>query len=688
MKYTVGVDTGGTFTDLICVGADGESTIIKTSSTPDDPSRAVMQGLRRAAEKHGREFGDFLGDVTRICHGTTVSTNTVLTWTGAKVGLLTTKGFRDTLGIRFGIRETPYDYTIPAPAPLAPRYLRMPVTERVKWNGEEVTPLAEDEVRAACRHLKKEGVEAVVVGFLWSFINPSHERRAVQICHEELPGTYVVGSCDIQPEIREYWRISTAVISAYVGPNLANYLGNMVQTLHQDGFRGELLITQSNAGVMFPEIAMEQAVRTVLSGPACAPAAAAYVASPLHLRDLITVDMGGTSFDVCLIKDQKPTTALETAVGGVYHMRLPIVDVHTIGAGGGSIAWLDAMNVLHVGPRSAGADPGPACYGRGGIEPTSTDADLVLGYLNPDYFLGGAMTIDRVLAEKALQEKVAGPLGLDVYGAAKAVRKIIDHSMSDAISEVSVQRGEDPRRYVLVAAGGAGPVHVAALARVLGIEKIMVPRDSSIFCAIGSIIADLRHDLVKSVVVKTGSADPAVLNAAFAELQGIGDGYLGREGIAAADRYYRRSIDMRYKGQFHEVELSVASGDLTAETINQIVDDFHRRHEELYAYRDTVETEMINVRVAACGKVTPPTRKPVGAGLGLDAAACLKGRRDVYYEENGGFVSTPIYDGDRLSAGSTVDGPAVIEESTTTIVVPPAAHVEVTEYGDYMMTLH
>jgi N-methylhydantoinase A len=688
MKYTVGVDTGGTFTDLICVGEDGESTVIKTSSTPDDPSRAVLEGLRRAAEKHGRDFGEFLGDVTRICHGTTVSTNTVLTWTGAKVGLLTTKGFRDTLGIRFGIRETPYDYTIPAPAPLAPRYLRMPITERVKWNGEEVTPLAEDEVRAACTYLKGQGVEAVVVGFLWSFINPSHERRAAQICREELPGTYVVGSCDIQPEIREYWRISTAVISAYVGPNLANYLGNMVQTLHQDGFRGELLITQSNAGVMFPEIAMEQAVRTVLSGPACAPAAAAYVASPLNLRDLITVDMGGTSFDVCLIKDQKPTTALETAVGGVYHMRLPIVDVHTIGAGGGSIAWLDRMNVLHVGPQSAGADPGPACYGRGGTEPTSTDADLVLGYLNPDYFLGGEMTVDRGLAVKALQENVAGPLGLDVVEAAKAVRKIIDHSMSDAISEVSVQRGEDPRRYVLVAAGGAGPVHVAALARFLGIEKVMVPRDSSIFCAIGSIIADLRHDLVKSVVVKTGSADPAVLNSALAELQAIGDGYLAREGIPADDRYYRRSIDMRYKGQFHEVEMPVTTGALGAETIGQIVEDFHRRHEELYAYHDTVETEMINVRVAACGRVTPPTRKAVGGGLDLDAAACLKGQRDVYYEENGGFVSTPIYDGDRLSAGSTIDGPAVIEESTTTIVVPPAAHLEVTEYGDYMMTLH
>lgn len=688
MKYTIGVDTGGTFTDLICVGEGGESVVIKTSSTPADPSLAVIEGLRRAADKQGRSFSDFLADVTRICHGTTVSTNTVLTWTGAKVGLLTTKGFRDTLGIRFGIRETPYDYTVPAPTPLAPRHLRVPITERLKWNGEELTPLAEEEVRAACRKLSAEEVEAVVVGFVWSFRNPSHERRAVEICREELPDTYIVGSCEIQPEIREYWRISTAVISAYVGPNLANYLGHMVQTLRENGFTGELLITQSNAGVMFPEIAMEQAVRTVLSGPACAPAAAAFVGGPLGLRDLITVDMGGTSFDVCLIKDQKPTMALETAVGGVYHMRLPIVDVHTIGAGGGSVAWLDQMKVIHVGPQSAGADPGPACYGRGGDSPTSTDADLVLGYLNPDFFLGGEMTVDRALAEKALKEKIADPLGIDVVEAARAVRKIVDHSMSDAISEVSVRRGEDPRRYVLVAAGGAGPVHVASLARVLDIKKILVPRDSSIFCAIGSIIADLRHDLVKSVVVKTADADPLALDAAFAELEAVGDGYLEREGIAHGDRYYRRSIDMRYKGQFHEVELPIARGELTAEAIGTIVEDFHRRHEELYAYRDDAETEMINVRVAAYGKVTPPTRTALErSGAGQDSSQYIKEHRNVYFEENEGFVSTAIYDGDRMAAGSVVNGPAVIEESTTTIVVPPEARLEVTDYRDYMLTL-
>ena len=686
MKYVIGIDTGGTFTDLICVDEKGESIIIKAPSTPDDPSVAIINGLQGMAAKIGKDLNGFLGDVTRICHGTTVTTNTVLTWTGAKVGMLCTKGFRDILGIRFGIRETPYDYTIPAPKPLSPRYLRVPVEERIKWNGEVVTPLSEADVKKACEYLKAQGVDAVVVGFVWSFKNPTHERRAVEICKEELPGVYVCGSCDVQPEIREYWRMSTATLNAYVGPNLSKYLKNLVKTLTESGFKGQLLITQSNAGVIFPEIAIEQAVRTILSGPACSPAAAAYLASPLNLKDLITIDMGGTSFDVCLIKDGQPCTALETAVAGVYHLKLPLIDVHTIGAGGGSVAWLDPMKVLHVGPRSAGALPGPACYGKGGTEPTSTDADLLLGYLNPSFFLGGEMTIDVELARKAVKEKIADPLGMDVIDAARAIRKIIDHSMSDAISQVSVERGEDPRKYMLVAAGGAGPVHVASLAKPLGIKQVLISRSSSIFCALGSIIADLRHDLVNSVVSKTSLVNADALNGAFLDMQSEGDKYLDREGITAADRYYRKSIDMRYKGQFHEVELPISEAKLSDEGIDHIVEDFHKKHEELYAYRDVVETEMINLRLAAYGKVVTPARKTMKE-KSADAAGFVKEKRDVYFEEKYGFVPTKIYDGDTMVAGNIVDGPAIIEQRTTTVVVPPDARLEVTEYGDYLMKL-
>jgi len=686
MKYVIGVDTGGTFTDLICVDEAGESIIVKTPSTPADPSVAIIDGLQSMAGRMGKDLKGFLSDVTRICHGTTVSTNTVLTWTGAKVGLLCTKGFRDTLGIRFGIRETPYNYTIPAPKPLAPRHLRVPIEERVKWNGEVVTPLNEADVRKACKHLEEQGVEAVVVGFVWSFMNPSHEQRAVEICREELPDVYVCGSCDVQPEVREYWRISTATLNAYVGPNLSRYLKNLVQTLNESGFEGQLLITQSNAGVIFPEIAIEQAVRTILSGPACAPAAAAYLASPMNLKDLITIDMGGTSLDVCLIKDGQPWMTLETAVAGVYHLKLPLIDVHTIGAGGGSIAWLDKMNVLHVGPQSAGADPGPACYGKGGTEPTSTDADLLLGYLNPDYFLGGEMSVDTELARKAVKEKIADPLGIDVIDAAKAIRKIIDHSMSDATSQVSVERGEDSRKFTLVAAGGAGPVHVASLAKPLGIRQILISRSSSIFCALGSIIADLRHDLVSSVISKTSEIKVGMLNDTFREMKAVGDQYLEREGIAPVGRYYKKTIDMRYKGQFHEVGLPISEADVSEEEVDHIIEGFHKRHEELYAYRDVVETEMINLRLAAYGKVVVPARKTMASGSG-DASRSIKGKRDAYFEEKYGFVPTTIYDGDLMEVGDTVEGPAIIEQSTTTVVVPPDARLEVTTYGDYFMKL-
>ena len=337
-------------------------------------------------------------------------------------------------------------------------------------------------------------------------------------------------------------------------------------------------------------------------------------------------------------------------------------------------------------PQSAGADPGPVCYGKGGVEPTSTDSDLVLGYLNPEYFLGGEMKVDPELSRKAIKEKIADPLGMDVIEAARAVRKIIDHGMSDAISKVSVERGEDPRKYTLVAAGGAGPAHVSNLAKTLDIKQILIPRNSSVFCAMGSIIADLRHDLVRSVIIKTNHADIHSLNETFGDLKATGDSYLDREGIDLRDRYYKESIDMRYKGQFHEVEVPVSVVELDQEGLKQLVEDFHKKHEDLYAYRDETEAEMINLRVAACAKVVAPSRKQKLPGS-QDSSEYIKGNRNVYFEEEGGFVSTVIYDGNRLEVGNTVLGPAIIEQQMTTIVVPPRARVEVTAYEDFLMTL-
>lgn len=686
MKFVVGVDVGGTFTDLVCIDEEGNVAVVKTPSTPADPSIAVIDALTKVAGELRGNLETLLPDVIRICHGTTVSTNTILTWTGAKAGLLTTKGFRDTLEIREGRRENQYDYAIPAPKPLVPRYLRIGIDGRVKWDGEVVTPLNEDEVRKAAEYFKEQAIEALAICFLWSFRNPALEKRAAEICREKLPDVYVCASCDISPEIREYWRTSTTVLNAYVGPALSKYIKHLLNTLREFDYTRELLITQSNAGVISPEIAMEQAVRTVLSGPSCAPAAATFLCRPYNLDNLITIDMGGTSFDVTLIKEGKPWMTSEVAVADVYHIRLPLVDVHTIGAGGGSIAWLDDKRALHVGPQSAGSDPGPACYNKGGEEPTSTDADLVLGYLNPDFFLGGEIKINPELSRKAIKEKIADPLGMDVVEAARSIVKIIDHNMVDGISAVSVRRGEDPRKYIMVAAGGAGPVHAASLAKSLGMGRIAIPSNSSVFCALGSVISDLRHDLVRTVVARTNAVDFNVLNEAYQDMERIANETLDRERIPVEDRYFTRAMDMRYKGQFHEVEVPAPEGTLTSKEMEQVVQEFHQKHEALYAYRDVVETEIINLRLVAFGKVVKPTRKEQ-ASESSDASKHLKGKRDVFIEESEGFVSTPIYDGDTMRCGNIVEGPAIVEQRVTTVVIPPGARLEVTKYGDYIMDL-
>lgn len=684
IKYVIGVDSGGTFTDTICIDETGDIRIVKVSSTPADPGVAVTNALERIATSLGMKLPELLASVTRICHGTTISTNAILSLTGAKVGLLTTKGFRDTLAIREGVRENRYDYAVPMPPALVPRHLRKGIEERVQWDGTEVTPLNEEEVRAAVRYFKEHGVDSIAICHLWSFRNPDHEKRTAEICREEFPEAYLSLSSVVLPEIRDYRRVSTTVINSYVGPALSKYILGLQQGLRNDGYTGELLVSQSNAGIMSPEIAAEQAVKTVLSGPATGPASAVYTSQLHGFENVLAIDMGGTSFDVALIKEGKPLMTDETNVAGVYRIRLPMVDIHTIGAGGGSIAWLGPGKTLHIGPQSAGASPGPACYDAGGEEPTSTDADLVLGYLNPDFFIGGEIKLSTELAKKAIREKIADPLGMDVVEAAISIRKIVNSNMVDGISAVSVQRGEDPRRYIMVAAGGAGPVHATALAKALSMRQVLVPRSSSIFCAVGAVISDLRHDFVRTVAVRTSDIDFEELNKGYQELEKIAHETLDREKIAEDDRYFRRSLDMRYIRQFHEVVVEVPGGLLGLEQIAKVVNRFHKAHETLYAYRDVVETEVLNIRLAAFGKVTKPSYKEQSYE-GKDASKHFKGKRDVFFEETGRFVATSIYDGDAMMYGNLIEGPAVLEQRTTTIVVPPGFTLEITKYGDFLM---
>jgi len=685
-KFIVGIDVGGTFTDIVALDETGYTTITKTPSVPENPGKAVINGLRKIAKMLNIELTEFLSNVQRICHGTTVSTNALLTLTGAKVGVLTTIGFRDIVEIRTGIRENRYDYSVAMPSPLAPRHLRIGVEERIKWNGEEYIPLNKQQVRDAISLFKSQGVEAIAICFLWSFMNPKHELEAAEICKEEFPEAYLSLSSKILPEVREYRRFSTTLINSYVGPKLSSYILYLQNELKNIGYSRELLITQSSAGVMSPEVASEQAMRTVLSGPACAPAAGTYIGNLYNLKNIITVDMGGTSFDVTLIKEGEPWFTDETDVGGVYRIRLPMVDVWTVGSGGGSIAWLGMGKTLHVGPDSAGADPGPACYMKGGTEPTCTDADVVLGYLDPSYYLGGELKIDADISRKVIQEKIADPLGLNVIEAAWAIFRIVNSNMTDAISAVSVRRGEDPKKYAMVVAGGAGAIHAISLAKALGMRKLLVPRISSVFCAMGSIISDLRHDFVRTVMFRPDELDYNKINNIYKEMEDEANAILHREKIAKRDRYFRRSVDMRYIGQSHEVEVEVPNGTITPEKLDKVIELFHERHEALYAFRDTVATELINLRLASFGRVVKPTVKDYSYG-GEDASNHIKRKRPVFFEEAGGFINTAIYNGDEMEYGNVVNGPAVIEQKTTTIVVHPGCTAEVGKYGDFIIDL-
>ena len=529
MSYRVGIDVGGTFTDFLVLGDDAR-LVHKTSSTPDDPSRGVVTGLSEIAGALGIDLKALVAGTDVIVHGTTVTTNAVLTHRGARTGLLVTEGFRDVLALRDGTREAPYDNRMTPPEPLVPRYLRLPVAGRVDAAGEEMRPLADDDVRAAARTFADEGVRAVAICFMHSPANPAHERRARDLIGELLPDAYVTASSDLLPQVRYYDRTSTTVLNAYVGPIIADYLTALTQRLDELAFTGTLLIMQSNGGVATPAEVAQRAALSLLSGPASGPTAGLWHTEPHGVRDCITIDMGGTSFDASLVADGEPPLMVDGIVDR-WRLALPTIDIHTIGAGGGSIAHVDDGGLLHVGPDSAGAMPGPACYGRGGTRPTVTDADLVLGYLDETSFAHGAMALDRAAAVAALAQ-IAEPLGLSVEEAAAGVYDLVNVTMATGVRDVSVRRGFDPRDFPLLVAGGAGPLHAAAIAAELEIPSLIVPRESSIFCAAGMLMSDFKHDYVRAHAAPLAAADLDEIGALFDEMTAAGRATLTREGVA------------------------------------------------------------------------------------------------------------------------------------------------------------
>ncbi|MBS1861684.1 MAG: hydantoinase/oxoprolinase family protein [Actinobacteria bacterium] len=684
MSYRIGIDVGGTFTDFLVVDDDGATSTYKTLSTPEDPSVGVLDGLGQMAADREIGLEQFVAQVDRVVHGTTVATNAVLTNDGAKVGLLTTEGFRDFLHMRRGAKERPFDNKMPYPKPLVERYLVRGVRERTDYRGEVTTELDAAGLSEELDYLREQGVEALAICFMHSYANAANEEAAAAVTRAALPDAYLSVSSELLPQIRLYDRISTTALNSYVGPIIRNYLDKLIERLRGIGFGGVLLIMKSNGGVTTPEHAQAVAVNTVLSGPASAPVAGAQYAGVHGYQDSLTVDMGGTSFDVAMIKDGEPALVNEGKIGP-WNLAIPVVDIVTIGAGGGSIASVD-NGILSVGPASAGADPGPACYGFGGDRPTVTDADLVLGYLDPDYFLGGTMQLDKERSEAVISEQIAAPLGISVHEAAAGIYDLINVNMAVGVREVTVRRGYDPRDFPLLCAGGAGPIHAGMIALELEVPVAIVPSESSIFCAAGMLMSDLKHDFVRTYKVELDGADLDRLRAAFAEMVEEGRRTLEEEHVDVDRIRRQQTADLRYLGQNNELSIPLPEEVLASGDLGALVAAFHRRHDELFGYSTPeIGLELVNLRVACVGATEKPgmVEQPYD---GEDPGAAFKRERSVYMR-NRGWLEVPVYDGHLLRHGNLISGAAIVEQRNTTILVLPEFDLVCDRNGSFVTYL-
>ncbi len=681
----IGIDVGGTFTDIVVIDdLTGRIHYTKVLTTHGDLARGVIDGIDKILGMVGNSFEQ----VDYLVHGTTIGTNALIERKGARTGLLTSEGMRDILEI--GRIERPaaglYDIFVDTPLPLVPRYLRLDVRERVGADGEVVVPLDEDSARQAVRVLRDQAVEAIAVCFLFSFRNPAHEERVREICEEVFPEATVSISSEIAPEFREFERTSTTVINAYLTPVVERYLDNLEGQLLERYGDVDLRIMQASGGSMTTEMAKQRAVNVVNSGPAGGALAAAYIGRLTGDEQVISVDMGGTSFDVGVIDRGEPRVAPESQFEG-FPVKIPILDVEAIGAGGGSLAWVDEGGALNVGPESAGSAPGPACYGLGGERPTVTDANLVLGRLNPDYFLGGEMKLYPERAERAITEHVAEPLGISLEEAASGIIRVVNANMERAISVNSTEKGFDVREFALLPFGGAGPLHAVELAQDLEMKKVVVPPYAGTLSAVGLLVANTRYDYAATVTKNEDTVTPEELLAAFKELEERGKAQLKAQKVSEDQTEVLWSADLRYEGQSYEISTPVVRRDtFTRANIEEIVKQFHDLHYRIYAYGSVDEkVEFINLRVAAIGKVPEISLAHGGARDG-DAEVARKGTRSVHFPA-GGFIDTAIYDRALLKPGHTVKGPALIEEVASTTVITPGLKGTVDAYGSIIIPL-
>ncbi|MGH2380437.1 MAG: hydantoinase/oxoprolinase family protein [Candidatus Limnocylindria bacterium] len=685
--YKVCIDVGGTFTDCIVLDPAGSLRQFKAPTTPDDPSIGLIDALTKAAAGNGQEVDAFLGEVELIIQGTTLATNTLINRNGAKTGFITTAGFRDVIEIRRGfknVRTSMYNVFVPPYVPLVERYLRLEAEERVTFSGEVHAPLNEDDVTTAAERLRQQGVEAVAIGFLHSYANPEHERRASELAREALPDVYVTTSHEILPVWREYERFSTTVVSAYCGPVVERYLRTLEGRLNDAGFRGKLLLMCSDGLVETIEYCIPRVVYLIGSGPAAAPAGARYLASEISEENILSVDMGGTSFDICMVRGGEIPTTTE---GWVQDERVAIkmVDVQSGGAGGGSIAWIDQLGLLRVGPTSAGAHPGPACYGRGGARPTVTDADLALGYVPADFFLGGEIPLNADDARTAIGT-VAEPLGMSVPQAAEAIFKTVNSYMADQITEVATTRGYDVRDFALVAGGGAGPVHAAFIADLLHIPTVLIPPIAATYSAFGMFAMDVGRNYARSYITRADALDVSRVTGLYDEMEREAANGFAELGVSPEAVAFTRSADLRYVGQFHEVEVEVPLGELTPTTIQRAIDNFHEQHETLFTFNmhwQAVELLTFRLRATVPKAAFELHRIPAGSE---DASGAIKRIRRAWFDD--AELDVPVYDGELLRFSNRFAGPAIIEETTTTVVIPPRYGLAVDPLKNYVMSVY
>ena len=666
----LGVDIGGTFTDIVLLDEQHSRVLgYKEPTTPDNFIDGALRGIRGLLERHEIEASD----VGLVAHGATIATNAVIERTGPKIGLLTTKGFRDILEQGRGARpaELIYDIRRARPDPLVPRRHRIGITERIDAEGNELVALDENEVADALKFLRDEGVVSIAVCFLFAYRNAAHEQRVKQIAAELFPDAQVHLSSEIHPEIREYERLSITVLNAYVGPVVAKYLSTFDNGLRSLGIKRELYVMQSNGGLSTSRIASERPISTFFSGPAGGVIASKFIARQLGIAEAVMADMGGTSFEVAMIHKGEPQLTTEKEIGG-YPLNTTSLDINTLGAGGGSIAWVDEVGGLKVGPRSASARPGPACYGLGGKEATTTDANLVLGRLGADSILGGRFKISAELAREAIAERVAKPLGMTVEAAAQGIVTILNAKMSGAIRALTVKRGFDVREFALIVYGGAGPLHAVDLANELHIPWVIVPPDPGTTSALGLTLPDVAHDYVRTYLSDLRGADPIEVEKAFAELEDSGRRDVTTARADVQGMVFRRSLDLKYANQTFTLTVDLDEPTFSSETPQVVRERFHRLHESIYGLRFAQEPiEIVNLRVSVIGKLKT---------LGLKASAkngkagdSIKGHRSAYFfgPQEGSFISCPVHDYGRLAIGAVIEGPAIVEQENSTIVIPP-----------------